>query len=147
MRIPSGVTDQYICATCGKQRLAEDFGKDSHQSRGLKYSCKSCTNSKRRGRYKTENRGRYLHSKYGITQEIYETLYDAQRGRCAICNLKPEGRLGRYGERHRPLYVDHCHSSGAVRGLLCHNCNVAIGLMADNVSRLKSAITYMESKI
>lgn len=56
----------------------------------------------------------------------------AQNNRCAIC-LRDKVRLG----------VDHDHSTGRVRGLLCHKCNAAIGLLEDSRFRLKSALKYL----
>ena len=73
-------------------------------------------------------------------QTVYETLYAKQNGLCAICS-QPE-TTGRY----RTLSVDHCHSTEKVRGLLCNRCNRAIGLLGDDVSRLKTAIKYLESQ-
>jgi hypothetical protein len=44
------------------------------------------------------------------------------------------------------MHLDHCHQSGQVRGVLCRNCNVALGLMADNPERLRRAAEYLEVK-
>lgn len=144
MRIPSGTTDQYICATCEVLKPLSDFGKDKKQSRGYKYSCKECTNKKRRGKYQEENRVRYLKTKYGITEEYYMQLYAFQKGCCAICGQVGEKRSG--GNRAKDsteLYVDHDHVSREIRGLLCHKCNVAIGLLNDDPVRIKMAEQYI----
>jgi hypothetical protein len=76
----------------------------------------------------------YLRRKYNITKVDYDTFMIAQRGLCAIC--------GGCNKKHR-LSVDHCHSSGKVRGLLCKKCNTAIGLLKDSVAMLEKALAYL----
>lgn len=63
-------------------------------------------------------RDRALQRKYGITQKDYDLMFSKQKGRCAICHRPP-------GDT--PLHVDHCHTTGVVRGLLCHQCNWYLG--------------------
>jgi len=70
---------------------------------------------------------------YKMTLEDYNKMFSEQGGICAICKIKKEGRL----------YVDHCHNTQAVRGLLCRECNLGIGFLKDNVDFLKSAIEYL----
>ena len=85
-----------------------------------------------------KNRERKLKSRYGITIEEYNRLLKKQRGRCAICKLSED-------EHTNSLAVDHCHSTGNIRGLLCARCNTGIGMLKDNIEVLKSAITYLEN--
>jgi hypothetical protein len=144
MRIPSGTTDQYLCADCQIKKPADAFGVDRHQKQGRKYSCKECTNAKRRGRYHEENRRYHLKSKYGISPEQYESMLKNQSGLCAICRQVGEERSG--GKRAKNsvrLYVDHDHVNRSVRGLLCHKCNAAIGLLYDDPSRIDRAADYV----
>ena len=75
-----------------------------------------------------------LRTKYGMTAEHYWALFDKQCGKCAICR-KPPGRI--------KLAVDHCHHCNMIRGLLCKDCNTAIGLLADSVPHLCRAIDYL----
>ena len=84
---------------------------------------------------------RYLRRTYGIGLSDYDAMLKSQDCRCKIC-----GGEGFLMAKHHSmkLVVDHCHTSGAVRGLLCHNCNRALGLMQDNTLSLKSAIEYLE---
>ena len=77
-----------------------------------------------------------------ITLEYYQELIDQQNNKCAICNQE-ETRMNN-GKLTR-LCIDHCHSSGKVRGLLCHACNTAIGKFKDDISLLNSAILYLNS--
>ena len=57
-----------------------------------------------------------------------------QQCKCKICGNKPQ----------KPLYVDHCHETKRIRGLLCHQCNVALGHMNDDPQRLEKAISYLK---
>lgn len=81
-------------------------------------------------------------SLYGITLEEFDALYDQQQGLCAICN-KPETCLSRSG-KVKTLSVDHCHTTGKVRGLLCNTCNNLIGRSKDDTSILINAISYLQ---
>lgn len=83
----------------------------------------------------------YLRKTYGLSVEDYKRMLADQKDECKIC--KGEGFL--MGESHKmKLVVDHCHSTGKVRGLLCHNCNRALGLMHDDTEVLLNAIKYLE---
>jgi len=73
---------------------------------------------------------------YGITESDYYSMFNAQGRACAICRISPDRPAG--------LHVDHDHATGRVRGLLCNSCNTAIGLLRDDVGRMKSAIQYIE---
>jgi len=73
-----------------------------------------------------------LKRRYRITTEQWAALYISQDGVCAIC------------EQARELIVDHCHSSGRVRGILCHNCNKALGLFGEDEDRMGKAIEYIK---
>jgi hypothetical protein len=70
---------------------------------------------------------------YGISLEDYDILLARQGGACAICGQPSE----------RPLCVDHCHVTGRVRGLLCRNCNSAIGFYCDDPSLTRAAADYL----
>lgn len=77
---------------------------------------------------------------YGITEAHYQWMLEQQGGCCAICKGKdPRHRFGRF-------LVDHCHESGDIRGLLCHNCNLALGMVSDSRDILNSAIQYLATK-
>lgn len=73
---------------------------------------------------------------FSLSVEGYDALLESQRGGCAIC-----GETCKTGRR---LAVDHDHETGVVRGLLCANCNVALGNLGDSVERLAAAIVYLE---
>lgn len=86
---------------------------------------------------------RYLLRTYGIDSSEYERMYKEQQGLCKIC--RNEGFVMDKSRHRVKLVVDHCHSSGAVRGLLCHNCNRALGLLQDDIDSLNRAVEYIES--
>lgn len=81
--------------------------------------------------YRAEN----LWTRYRLTPSDYAKLLIAQDGRCGICR-EPQNE----GET---LHVDHCHTSGNVRGLLCNSCNLGIAHMAEDPRRLHSAAVYL----
>lgn len=77
-------------------------------------------------------RGRFF--SYRLTVEQIATMVAAQNGNCKICALPfPFGKF----------HVDHCHVTNFVRGLLCHKCNVGLGMFKDNPENLSRAITYL----
>ena len=79
------------------------------------------------------NRGKHYKSRYGITIEDYERMYETQGGLCAICK-QPETRKGRNG-KPISLSIDHDHKTGKVRDLLCTHCNQMVGFVeAKNIS-------------
>ena len=81
--------------------------------------------------------------KFGLTANDYFTMLEVQGGGCAICGeLKPGGRPRADGQVH--LAVDHCHTTGKVRGLLCQRCNTIIGKANDSVVLLRVAMNYLE---
>jgi hypothetical protein len=70
---------------------------------------------------------------YGLTLEDYDAMIDKQNGSCAICFQKQSGNL----------FVDHCHKTNEVRGLLCNKCNSALGFLNDDISLFENAIRYL----
>lgn len=83
----------------------------------------------------------YLKNEYGLSKNEYDALKVTQDNKCAICG--GEGFLMRKHHWSK-LVVDHDHKTGVVRGLLCHNCNRALGLFKDNPKTLKNAALYLE---
>lgn len=86
-------------------------------------------------RVSQKNRHSSLERNYGITEHEYQEMFYKQQGLCAICSNPPG---------IKKLCVDHRHSDGAIRGLLCHNCNFVIGNAKDSLAILGSAIEYLE---
>jgi hypothetical protein len=76
-------------------------------------------------------------SKFGLTVAAYEAMVEAQGRKCKICHI-PVEKLG--GQR---LQVDHCHTTGKVRGLLCRNCNIGLERFRDHATILRNAAKYI----
>jgi len=74
-----------------------------------------------------------LKRRYGISPAEYDALLAKQGGACAICRRRAKGRL----------CVDHCHVTGMVRGLLCNECNGALGYLRDDQASLVAALAYL----
>jgi len=116
------------CKTCGETKPLEQF----RQHRG---SCKKCCRAKGRTYETPEQKRDYqLRTRYGITRAQYEQMYTEQHGECYICSSASK------------LFVDHCHDTGHVRGLLCHHCNLVLGHAHDNPALLRLAATYLETR-
>lgn len=92
-------------------------------------------NRNNRERYDPDKRRRWdLRRRYGITPEAWEAMHAAQGGRCLICG-------GDGGDRS--LAVDHNHITGAIRGLLCGDCNLALGLLKEDPETIAKAAIYV----
>ena len=110
---------------------------------GVANTCKDCAAQ--------EARDKELQRTYGITQADYDTLFAAQKTSCAICGIPGESLATtvRLDDRRGPvsgvLTVDHDHTSGAVRGLLCDPCNRGLGYFREDPDVLKRAIVYIET--
>lgn len=123
---------------------------------GYKSRCKSCTKQYSTKRYientellkartkewKINNpeKAKNLHlKKYGISIDEYHVLLSQQSNSCAICKTtKPTGNSTKY------FYVDHNHLTGKVRGLLCYYCNLALGMLKDNIESAYNLVAYIE---
>lgn len=76
-------------------------------------------------------------SVHGLTNAEYNNLLNKQNHRCAICKQPPTIKR---------LAVDHCHTTGKVRGLLCFNCNVGLGKFREDTALLRKAVVYLETE-
>ena len=124
------------CSICNQLKPASNFYAVNKKSSDGSYAvrlhtyCKPCAAS-----YTREHN---LRTKFGITSEIYDSLFKSQGGVCAICSKPPKE-----GTR---LHVDHDHKSLEIRGLLCAFCNHRLlGYMRDDSKLLRSAATYLEN--
>lgn len=86
----------------------------------------------------------HLKRKFGITLEEYENMVKIQHGRCAICGESPKETVDKRGRKKSNLYIDHCHDTLKVRGLLCQSCNTGLGYFKDEPEYLNSAATYLK---
>jgi len=126
------------CSQCELVRPVSAFGKVA-RSQLYRSACRECLNLAR-----AKHQFEALLASHGITKADYDAVFARQGGRCAIC--RSSGKMARGKHRlHRPLYLDHCHATGKFRGLLCEQCNLAIGNFHDDVRRLEAAIAYLRS--
>jgi hypothetical protein len=161
------------CRICGENKPLEQFHRATGMRDGYRGECKACFSRLAAERYRTlpafreraisrtkrwrqENpekyeelqrrtkasptykrslRSSHLKRKYGITVADYEAMLAAQGGGCAICGA-PEPAA-------QSLHVDHCHDTGAVRGLLCFRCNAGLGQFDHDRDRLARAASYL----
>lgn len=125
------------CTACGvaKPRTREFFRPGARARDGLRRQCRECEVARERERRADRGtRAWRLKADHGITVEEYEALFAAQGGRCGICGAAAD-----------PLDVDHCHASERIRGLLCRQCNVALGMLDDDPERLRAAAAWVEA--
>jgi hypothetical protein len=103
--------------------------------------CRRCDLDRKKADYRAHPK-KYLDRQrkyaYGITAHEYDSLHAAQGGVCAICGL-PETRRTKSS-----LAVDHCHTTGKIRGLLCSMCNPGLGGFKDNPELLLAAVAYLK---
>ncbi len=158
--------------TCGKCKVEQpisNFFRNKRSKDGLRWDCKSCNSTYTNSCYKTNlsfrekakaraktyysnnkeqvikrlhgdrivRKDRILKHKYGVGIEVYNTMLKNQDFRCKVCNVESS-------KGNRSLCIDHNHTTGKVRGLLCHNCNVALGLVREKIEVLNGLIKYLE---
>ena len=150
------------CSKCEKIKPTSSFNRDRGKPTGFYSSCKDCARATNKiskaknmpdvlsynAKWNKANpdkvavyRRKWLVRLYGITWDQYQGIIAYQGGKCAICFTdKP-------GKRLRSWMIDHDHSTGEVRGVLCENCNRALGMMQDDPDRLRMAADYLERTV
>lgn len=153
------------CTKCKVTRPIAEFYKHKRSADGRAYQCSHCTkaaskeyaqsNPARTNEYnreyyaanRTRERIRVRLQRYGLTQEQYSTLWADHAGGCAICYIALLD-VGDYESGNkRPdnaCCIDHCHSTGKVRGLLCIKCNLMLGYARDSSTILQAGIEYLD---
>jgi hypothetical protein len=122
------------CSKCQVTKETSEFGKHKGTKDGLRPECKQCRNA--RPYDPKQQLNNYLKSAYNITLKEYDALLADQTGVCALCGTDYPGKQGRF-------VVDHNHTTGEVRGLLCNQCNVGLGALQDNPALLLKAAQYL----
>jgi hypothetical protein len=92
-------------------------------------------------KYKAGIRRAHLR-RYGLTPEQFDHMVESQQGGCGICRTQLD--LSARGKS--AAHIDHCHVTGVVRGILCNNCNLALGLFADDTDRMMQAVAYLKKE-
>ena len=133
------------CRDCKKEMPPTEFYPGARNN-----PCKKCGHKRqvedRRSqpiRAKEIDRRRTLKYEFGITPEQYCAMLQRQNGLCAICQ-NPESVRNGVTNAPRKLAVDHDHTTGRVRDLLCQKCNTALGKFRENPMILERAIAYLE---
>ena len=153
------------CTKCKETKLLDSFNKCSSRKDGLQTSCRECSNenskiwfvncpSRKERNEKTKQwqkdnpekvsdlyRSWLIKTRYGLTQEQYDTVLKSQNGLCAICGTDDPG------SNRKNWCVDHDHKTGRIRGLLCNNCNRGIGLLKEDLFVFESAMVYLRSVV
>lgn len=133
------------CSRCEVEKSLSEYHIDKRYGKPRSY-CKDC--QKEMGRkwrinnaekVREANR-RYalthkLKNKYNLTENEYRLAVDKAAGKCQICRME------------RKLFIDHCHETGKFRGLICSQCNSALGMMEDSIDRLRAAQEYLQAHI
>jgi hypothetical protein len=123
------------CPDCGKWKPLEEFPRNKNSKDGRHAYCRPCHNERGRETYTRlygSTRHYHLKRRYGIGADDFDELARTQGGVCAICG------------RADPEHVDHSHDTGAVRGILCFNCNGGLGQFRDSADTLRNAVSYLD---
>ena len=114
------------CIDCKEYKPESEYYKNKSSRTSV---CKICSNI----RSKRYSKSIYRYSKYGITKEDFNKMMLDQTGKCTICRIKLDAEI----------HIDHDHSTGNVRSILCGKCNKGLGQFNDDVKILKNAINYL----
>lgn len=136
----------HTCSVCKEEKSLSEFPmRKTHRPGKPVSQCTKCRVAYNKA-YRQKNKHRVLEIErksklkvtYGITPEQYAEFLEKQNGKCAICFAKKPGG------RTKMFFIDHCHTHGNVRGLLCMRCNTGLGLFLDNPKFLWNAISYLK---
>lgn len=116
------------CNICSEVKSTDRFPPVRRNSKGYTVVDARCYDCRKPGKRTFD-----LSSKYGITDQEFETMLTGQNNRCLIC-------LSEFADKP---HVDHCHTTGRVRGILCYHCNVGLGHFKDDTQALQRAIEYL----
>jgi hypothetical protein len=141
------------CHKCDSTKPRSEFYTDTKSGNPLR-PCKVCRRAYERTPEVTAKRKAYhqrtyasrakeferrrIKNTFGLTPDDLARMLDEQDHRCAICGWEDPG-----GPKRR-LYIDHCHRTGQVRGLLCPPCNSFLGRLDDDPAKIHGAATYLE---
>ena len=150
-KIPLREQSNRICKNCGIEKDISEYSPKNYNTKIGKYSsrcnmCKSCNRiymkayrktTRGKAQTKLSDRKKRLKFNYDLTIEQYKELLAQQNNKCAIC----------YMELNNHPSTDHDHITKIVRGILCRECNLGLGMFKDSRSTLASAITYLSKGI
>lgn len=127
----SGTTESHFltarlmheCTHCKLNKPTREYLKDTRYTNGHRNTCNRCRTKQVLNCQRKK--------KYGMGTVEYEEFFKKHNHSCDVCGA--EDRLG----------VDHCHTSGAARGLLCSRCNTALGMVNDDIEVLEGLVGYL----
>jgi hypothetical protein len=125
------------CKTCGKEKSLTEFYVKNKVGDKLRYAptCKTCELEVRKERHHSLGPSYRTRKRCGMSEGDYNILLVESQGKCNICDAPFKGR---------EPFLDHCHTTNKGRGLLCNDCNAAIGFSKDNIQTLESMIKYLQ---
>jgi len=132
--------EQKLCTACQQFKSLDFFNKNKDGKFGKHSICKKCNSE--RNRYRYANGDSYavrLKKLYGLSVDEYKQMYSEANGKCQVCNIS-EDKL------NKRLSVDHCHTTGKVRGLLCSKCNTALGQLDDDLNKISALYSYLQER-
>jgi hypothetical protein len=118
-----------LCKKCNCEKPLTDFQQLKYNTR--RFNCKAC-------RVQEAIDARFQKT-YGITLDEYHKLREEQNYSCKICGVHEENHS------RGKLFVDHCHTTGKYRALLCTTCNSLLGMAKDNPELLAEAAEYLRT--
>lgn len=130
------------CTSCGQDFPIEKYHVADRKSGRRRGDCPACVLRKQKARYADQKEklaeirltgGRKY--KYGVTREQVHAMLAEQDNQCKICSIEIS---------YMTAHLDHCHTTSAVRGLLCKNCNWGLGFFKDDPALLSNAISYLQ---
>jgi hypothetical protein len=168
------VSRSKTCRICGETKPLDDFYRMAGMRDGHRNECKACNLAQKKSRYdadpethiervtrwreanrerfnefqrrnnarperKRKSRDAYYRRTFGISADEFDALLEGQGGGCAICGTRPK--------RVASLHLDHCHETGAIRGILCLSCNQALGHFRDDPALLEAAADYLRQGV
>ena len=141
------MTDFKVCIKCEISKPLSDFYKRTDTGK-YRNDCRSCNDNYSLKLYQTNpkqisnrRKASWKHNikrNYGMTPEDYYEMLKKQEGKCKICSIHIDDI-----DKH-VFNIDHCHTTGKVRGLLCPQCNSGIGMFRDRLDLLRKAIRYLD---
>jgi len=130
------------CNHCKRKLSKKEFHKNKNNSDGLAKRCKSCSAQSNKSFCNSEKGRRYKFNQklkqYGLTFDEYMEILVKQKNRCANCRREQT-------DLNRLFHVDHNHKTGKVRGLLCSNCNTALGLLKEDFLIINNLKRYLKN--
>ena len=139
------------CTKCGREKELPAFTRDKRKADGRGSWCQECTRASQQAwrirtgwrQEKGDRRPARILKTYGLTPDAFSRMLEDQGGRCAACLVELET-----GSRNSKtsLAIDHNHETGKVRGLLCHRCNIALGMLDDDPTKLRALIDYLKER-